>query len=266
MRELIRGAIVFAGVTWGATAGAQESADELAKKLSNPVAALISVPLQLNWDTEIGEDRAGERYTLNIQPVIPVSISADWNLISRTIVPVIHQSDVLPGTGSQSGFGDVLQSVFFSPKAPTAGGWIWGAGPAFLLPTATDDLLGTEKWGIGPTAVALKQEGAWTYGALVNHIESVAGDEDRGDVSSTFLQPFVARGLGKGATLTANFESTYDWENEQWTVPLNVVYSQVLPLGKQLVSIAGGARYYVEAPDAGAEWGLRLVFTLLFPT
>lgn len=101
--------------------------------------------------------------------------------------------------------------------------------------------------------------------ALVNHTESVAGDEDRADVSSTFLQPFVARGLGKGATLTLNSESTYDWESEQWTAPLNVMYSQVLPLGKQLVSIAGGVRYYVEAPDAGAEWGLRLVFTLLFP-
>lgn len=265
MRELISIAIVLAGSACAAVAGAQESADELAKKLSNPIASLISVPIQLNWDTDIGVDGEGERYTLNIQPVIPVSISDDWNLISRTIVPAIDQSDVVAGTGSQSGLGDVLQSVFFSPKKPTTGGLIWGVGPAFLLPTATDDLLGTEKWGIGPTAVVLKQEGAWTYGALVNHIESVAGDEERSDVSSTFLQPFVAKGMGKGATLSVNFESSYDWQNEQWTVPLNVVYSQVLPLGKQLVSIAGGARYYVEAPDGGAEWGLRLVFTLLFP-
>ncbi len=245
---------------------AQADADKLAKDLANPVASLISVPMQFNWDTDLGTDDEGERYLLNVQPVVPISLNDTWNIISRTILPFIDQSDVLPGAGSQSGIGDVTQSVFFSPKQPTASGWIWGAGPVFLLPTASDDLLGTEKWGIGPTAVVLKQTATGlTYGALVNHIESVAGEDDRADVSSTFLQPFVAQGLGKGATLTLNSESTYDWEAEQWTVPLNVMYSQVLPIGKQLVSIAGGARYYVEAPDGGPEWGLRLVFTLLFP-
>ena len=245
---------------------AQTDPDQLAKQLSNPVASLISVPLQLNWDTDIGADDEGERYLLNVQPVIPVSLNTDWNVISRTIVPFIDQSDVMPGSGSQSGVGDITQSLFFSPKQPMAGGWIWGAGPAFLLPTASDELLGTEKWGIGPTAVVVKQTaGGRTYGALVNHIESVAGEDDRADVSSTFLQPFIAQALGKGATLTFNSESTYDWEAGQWTVPVNVVYSQVLPIGTQLVSIAAGARYYVEAPDAGPEWGLRLVVTLLFP-
>lgn len=264
MIKLCRVSVALAGLVVTALAVAQD-ADELAKKLSNPVASLISVPMQLNWDTDIGVDDEGERYTLNVQPVIPVSISTDWNLISRTIVPIIDQSDIFPGAGSQSGIGDVSQSVFFSPKQPTAGGLIWGVGPVLLLPTASDDLLGTGKWGIGPTAVFLKQEGTLTYGALINHIESVAGDEDRADISSTFLQPFVAKGLGKGATFTVNVESTYDWEGEQWTVPLNLLYSQVLPLGKQLVSIAAGARYYVEAPDGGPEWGLRLVFTLLYP-
>ncbi len=254
------------GLALATTATAQEDVQELAKKLSNPVSSLISMPMQLNWDTDIGTSDEGERYTLNVQPVIPISMNEKWNIISRTIVPLVDQSDVFPGMGSQSGVGDVIQSAFFSPKEPTATGWIWGAGPVLLLPTASDDLLGSEKWGIGPTAVVLKQTTAGvTYGALINHIESFAGEESRADISATFFQPFVAKALGRGATVTFNIESTYDWEGEQWTVPFNLSYSQVLPLGKQLVSVAAGARYYVEAPDGGPEWGLRLVITLLYP-
>ena len=249
-----------------ASVSAQEqSANDLAQQLSNPVADLISVPMQLNWDTDLGPAEDGERFLLNVQPVIPISLSEHWNVISRTILPIIDQSDVFAADDSQSGIGDLTQSLFFSPKQPTAGGWIWGAGPAFLIPAASDDLLGTEKWGIGPTAVVLRQDGALTYGGLVNHIESVAGEDERADVSSTFLQPFIAQSLGKGATFTLNSESSYDWEAGQWTVPVNVVYTQVLPIGKQIVSIGAGARYYVQAPDNGPEWGLRLVFTLLFP-
>lgn len=241
------------------------NADALAKALSNPVAALISVPLQLNYDSGYGASGDGERWTLNVQPVIPISISEEWNLISRTIVPLIEQSDVL-NADSQSGVGDVLQSLFFSPKAPTSGGWIWGAGPAFLLPTATDDLLGSEQWALGPTAVVLKQTAdGWTYGALVNHLISVAGDDDRANVNATFLQPFLSKALGKGRTLAVNFEGTYDWENEQWNLPLNLSFSQVLIIGDQLVSVAAGARAYLEAPDGGPDWGVRFVVTLLYP-
>ncbi len=240
-------------------------ADALAKQLSNPVAALISVPLQLNYDEGHGANGDGERWLLNVQPVVPIDISEDWNLISRTIVPLIDQRAVV-NSDSQSGVGDIVQSVFFSPKAPTANGWIWGAGPVFLLPTATDDLIGGEKWGMGPTAVALKQTAeGWTYGALANHIWSVAGDDTRADVSATFLQPFLAKGLGQGRTASVNLESTYDWKSKQWNVPLNLQYSKVTKWGKQLVSLQGGVRAYLDTPPGGPDWGLRFVVTFLYP-
>jgi hypothetical protein len=241
------------------------NADELAKQLSNPVAALISVPLQLNYDDGYGVGGDGERFTLNIQPVVPISLNDDWNVISRTILPLIAQDDVIEGE-SESGTGDTLQSLFFSPKAPTANGWIVGAGPAFLLPTASDEVLGSEQWAIGPTIVALKQtDDGLTYGALWNYLISVAGDDDRADVNSTFIQPFLAKAFPGGRTATINLESTYEFEGKHWTVPVNLVYSKVTKIGNQMVSFAGGARYYLESTPGGPDWGLRFVVTLLYP-
>ncbi|MFT6051113.1 MAG: hypothetical protein ACI9B9_000753 [Halioglobus sp.] len=243
-----------------------ESNEELAKKLSNPIASLISVPLQLNYDSDIGSNDKGDRYQLNIQPVIPISLNDEWNVISRTILPVVSQDEIFPGAGSQSGLGDVVQSVFFSPKQATESGWIWGGGPVLLLPTATDELLGSEKWGLGPTAVVLKQSGQWTYGALANHIWSVAGDDNRADISTTFLQPFASYTTKDAITFALNTESTYDWESEQWAVPINFTATKVTQFGNQLVSIGGGLRYWATSTDGGPEGlGVRLLFTLLFP-
>lgn len=244
-------------------AGNAEDADELARQLSNPVANLVSVPFQFNYDDL---DNGGSRTWVNVQPVVPVSIGENWNMISRTILPITYQEGLFPGAGSQFGTGDITQSLFFSPKQPTASGWIVGVGPALLLPTASDDLLGTGKWGAGPTAVALKQTPAgWTYGVLVNHLWSFAGESDRADVSSTFLQPFLTKGMGQGRTFSLNFESSYNWKAEQWSVPLNIGYSKVSRIGTQMASYQGGVRYYLESPDGGPDWGLRFTFTLLFP-
>jgi hypothetical protein len=243
---------------------AAESADEVAKKLSNPVSSLISVPLQYNVDFDIGSENGTKQY-LNVQPVIPSSLNDDWNLITRVIVPVIHQDDVFGDSDSQFGLGDTTPTFFFSPKKPTAGGWIWGAGPVFLLPTATDDLLGGDKWGVGPSVVALRQthEG-WTYGVLANHVWSVTGEDDRSDISSTFLQPFLTKQFSGGRTVSLNLESTYDWKGEHWNVPLNLGFSKVTHWGRPMISWQGGVRFFLETPGEGPDWGLRFTLTLLF--
>jgi hypothetical protein len=242
-------------------AAAQAAQAELAKKLNNPVAALISVPVQNNWDFGIGPANA-MRYTANIQPVIPVTLTKDWDLIVRTILPVIYAESPVGGS-STSGLGDVTQSFFLSPKAPV-GGWVLGAGPVMYYPTATDSALGAGKWGAGPTIVALRQEHGFTCGILANQIWSYAGWGDQ-NVSATYLQPFVAFTTKTYTTFAVNTESTYNWEANEWTVPLNFQVAQLVKIGGKPVQFQIGYRYYAERPGGGPDWGLRFTITFLFP-
>jgi hypothetical protein len=273
------GALAFATSTLCAQETATDdkaAAAELAKKLANPVASLISVPIQNNWDFGIGSANA-MRYTVNIQPVIPFSLGDDWNLITRTIVPVIYAESPVKGGSDKAGLGDVVQSFFFSPKAPV-GGWILAAGPVMLYPTATDQALGFGKWGAGPTALVLQQNQGWTYGLLANHLWSYAdagrysassandaSDGSAAQVNATFIQPFVSFTTKTFTTFGLNTESTYDWSHSQWTVPLNVSVSQLLKVGKQPIQFSLGAKYYAEGPQGGPDWGLRFAVTFLFP-
>lgn len=243
------------------------SADDagLAQELTNPVAALISVPIQYNFDENIGPADGGRRHLINIQPVVPIALNEDWTLISRTITPIVSQDDIFPGAGSQFGLGDVVQSFFLSPKKP-AGGLIWGVGPVLLLPTGTETFLTTDKWGAGPTAVALTQQNGWTVGVLTNHIWSFAGDHDRADVSATFIQPFITYTTPDAWTFALNTESTYDWRAEDWSVPVNFNISKLVKFGQQPVSIGAGVRYWADSTEAGPEgWGARATLTYLFP-
>ena len=254
----------FAQEPGSADAQAQ-AAQELAKKLSNPLASLISFPIQVNYDTGFGPTGSGTRLLTNVQPVVPVALSKSWNVISRTITPIISQTEMAPGSGRQFGLGDISQSLFFSPSAPTKGGLIWGAGPVLLLPTATDDLLGGDKWGAGPTFVVLKQAKGKTMGLLMNHVWSFAGSGSA-DVSNTFVQPFLSVTTPTATTFGVNAEANYNWETEEWSIPINFTVSQLTRFGKQPVSVTAGLRYWADNPDGSASGlGLRLGITYLFP-
>ena len=266
------GYIFFFGIaasTWAVDSPAtsdSKSATELAKKLANPVASLISVPIQYN-DDELGGSNSGAAVSrLFIQPVIPFSLTEDWNLITRTIIQGVEQygfkSDIL----NESGTGDSTASQFFSPKEPTDGGLIWGVGPVELLPTASESVLGTEKWGLGPTGVVLKQSGPWTAGLLASQIWSVAGDSDRDDLNVLSLQPFFSYTTETHTTIGMYTESTYDWHASQWSVPVIVQAGQIFKIGSQIMQFAIAGKYWAESPENGYEgWGIRGQLTLLFP-
>lgn len=253
----------LAGLAFAAPVLADEDASKLAEKLSNPVSSLISVPFQFNYDCCFGP-RNGGRVLLNIQPVVPFGISDNWNSIVRTITPVIDQEETVPGAGSHFGLGDITQTFFFSPN-PDPGGIIWAAGPVFLWPTATDPAIGSRKWGAGPSIVVLKQESGWTYGILANHIWSYSGEHERANVNSTFLQPFLSYTWPDTTGVTLNTESTYDWTQKAWSVPLNLSLSHIYKLGTQPISFQGGVRWYPATFDDGPRWGLRFNVVFLFP-
>lgn len=243
-----------------------DDAQDLAKKLANPVADLISVPFQGNWNQGLGPYGDGSQTYVNVQPVIPFKLNDDWNLISRTILPVISQNDVAPNSGNQYGLGNTQQSLFFSPAVPVHG-LIWGVGPIFYLPTATDSLLGPEKWGAGPTGVALWQGGPWTVGVLANQIWSFAGDSADANINQSYVQPFLSYTTKTAWTFTLNTESTYNWTADEWSVPINATVAKLVRIGKQPVSLFGGVRYWAVSPDESGPtgWGARFGVTLLFP-
>jgi hypothetical protein len=239
-----------------------QSEDELAKQTQNPVASLISVPFQGNWDFGIG-DREATGTTLNIQPVAPFGLTANWNAILRVIMPVLSQP--ADGDARLTGVGDTTMTLFFAPAK--TGKIIWGAGPVFLIPTATSQGLGTEKLGIGPSVVALMQPGPWTVGALWNQIWSVDGANDRADVNQMYWQPFANYNLGQGLAVGASMEASanLDEDDDRWTSFLLFSVSKVTRLGRRPVSFLAAAGPAVASPTGRADWRLRFVTTFLFP-
>lgn len=256
-------AILSAAAT---TAACAEDDAELATELANPLANLISIPFQGNYNAGIGPLGHGESLVVNIQPVVPFNLNEDWNLITRTILPVVWQDEIFPGAGSQFGLGNTVQSLFLSPARIT-NGFSWGIGPVFLLPTHTEVFLGRDTWGAGPTAVGLWQGDGWTVGVLANHIRSVT-DENQDEVDSTFIQPFISYTTLDAWTFSLNTESTYDWTSAEWSVPVNASASKLVKLGGRLpVSFFGGVRYWANSPEMRGpeDWGARFGFTLLLP-
>lgn len=242
----------------------QSSEEELAKKLANPIASLISVPLQSNVDYGIGAFK-GSRFVLNVQPVIPMKVGKNLNLITRWIVPVISQHNITaPGT-SQGGLGDAVISGFLSPSNGK-NGVTWGAGPVMLVPLGGGNFLSGKQFGIGPSAVALKQKNGWTYGGLVNQIWGTGGN-DKADINQMFINPFLTYNWKSGAGITATIEWTQNWAQNNHVVYFLPMFSGLTSFGRQKVSMAIGPRINISAPEAvKSKFGLRAALTFLFPT
>ena len=248
---------------------------ELAKASQNPVGNIISLPLKNSTSFGIGPDDATSN-VLNIQPVYPVSLGSDWNLINRAIVPLIYQEEVIPGTGSASGLGDISYTGFFSPAKP--GKVIWGVGPSFLFPSATDDRFASDKLSVGAGVVALTMPGNWVVGALAQNVWSVAGDSNAADVNFLLLQPIINYNLDGGWYLKSVPVLTANWEadsSNRWTVPLGGGFGRITHVGNQPVDISIQGFYNVVRPEPGFAqlpnidnqgdtWTLEVQFKLLF--
>lgn len=248
-----------------APAMAQQDETELAKKTQNPVADLISVPLQSNFN--FGAGSTGKMlYILNVQPVIPLKIGEDWNLITRVVMPIINQPTLFPGAGNATGLGDINPTFFFSPSKPSS--LIWGVGPTITIPTATDRLLGSGKVSMGPAGVALTIQGPWVLGALMNNQWSVGGWGDRA-VNALLLQPFINYNLPGGWYLTSSPIVTADWKADKagdvWTVPLGGGVGKLFRVGTQPINVQLLAYGNVAKPEFGPDWQLRFQVQFLFP-
>ena len=234
---------------------------ELARSAQNPVASLISVPIQNNTNFEYGPREKTQNVT-NVQPVIPFSVSENWNVITRTIVPIVSQPGFVPGQDRENGLGNILFSSFLSPK--DTGKWIWGAGPAVQLPTSTDDQIAPDEWAAGPSVVLLTMPGNWVVGGLVSNIWDISADES---INFFTLQPFLNYNFEGGWYLTSSPIITANWEaDDKWTVPVGGGFGRILRVGEQPVNTQLQAFYNVVKPDdLGPEWTLRLQVQFLFP-
>jgi hypothetical protein len=231
----------------------ENAQEELARAAQNPVASMISGPQEKTQNI------------LNIQPVWPFVLNDNWNLITRTIVPVVSQPETAPGTDRDNGIGDTTFTAFLSPR--NSGKLIWGVGPVLLIPTNTDDRLGPDKWGAGPSVVALTMPGNWVVGSLFSNVWSFAGSGDD-DVNLFTWQYFVNYNMADGWYLVSSPIITANWEadsGDEWTIPFGGGIGKIFRIGKQPMNFQTQAFYNVEKPDNGADWQLRVQLQFLFP-
>lgn len=238
---------------------------EMAKATQNPVADLISLPFQNNTEFQVGEFGRATN-VLNIQPVIPIDLNEDWLLITRTILPVIYLPALFRGDSDDFGLGDLQVTGWFSPKGDSS--FIWGVGPVFRFPTASDDRLGSEKWSAGASFVGLTMRGPWVAGAVIQNLWSYAGDSDRSHVNEFLFQPFVNYNLDKGWYLVSSPIMTANWDrdsSDQWVIPVGGGFGRVFKIGEQVVNVSVQAFYNAAKPSGGSDWSTRVQFQLLFP-
>jgi hypothetical protein len=239
---------------------------DLAQLVQNPIAKVISLPFQNNLNFGVGPDHDPQD-VLNIQPVLPIKISDDWNVITRTIIPVDYQPPLSPEGSAVGGVGDVNLALYFSPARPT-NGIIWGIGPAFIFPSASHEVLGQGKFSTGLSAVALTIRGPWLVGALVTEVTSVSGDTYRRNVDQMLMQPFINYNFPRGWYLTSSPIITANWKapgSQQWTVPVGAGGGRAFRVGKQALNAQVQAFNDVARPNGSGSWTLRVQFQLLFP-
>ena len=239
--------------------------EQMAKESQNPIARMISVPIENDFNPHTGIDKE-DSYVMEMKPVVPFKLSKDWNVITRTIVPIIQEPDLTPEVKGTAGLGDVNLSLFLSPAK--AGPIIWGAGPIVSFPTATEDVLGTKKLSVGPTVVVLRSQGHWLFGTLVNNLFSVAGPSARSDVNQMLMQPFVNYNLRRGWYLTSSPIITANWEvkrDERWTVPVGGGVGKIVHFERLPVSIYTQFFRNAEYPDGTTHWSARFQMQFLVP-
>jgi hypothetical protein len=260
----------------GADAAAEMDVTALAKQAQNPIANMISLPFENNFNFGMGGSSKAQ-YVLNVQPVIPFTLNDDWLLVTRSIIPFIAQPEIKPdsrgdddtgdfflsGFNSAEGLGDINLTAFFVPNKPMD--FTWGIGPALRFPTATDDSLGSEKWSAGPSFVGLTFQGDWVLGILIQQVWSFAGDSDRSSVNQFFLQPFINYNLEDGWYLSSRPAFVGNWNSNDWTVPLGAGIGKIVDIGGQKVNLRFESYYNVVTPDNAADWTLKFNVTLLFP-
>lgn len=251
---------VTASRSWAA--GSDSDTQSLAQAAQNPLANMISLPFQNSTDFNFGpKDKTLN--TLNIQPVIPFQVSDNWNVITRTIIPVVSQPGILPGDDRETGLGDSTITAFLSPN--NSGSLIWGVGPVALLPTNTDDRLGADEWGAGPSVVLLTMPGQWVIGTLLSNVWDINGDTS---INSLTWQYFVNYNFSGGWYLTSSPIMTANWKaesGEEWTVPVGGGFGRIFRIGKQPVNAQFQYFYNVEKPELTGDWSIRAQLQFMFP-
>jgi len=257
--------VLFATLGAVAESSNAKSSKELAQEIANPLTTMIMVPIQYEYNENIGSDDDGTRSTIFFQPIIPFELSEEWNLITRTIMPLIEQKDIFPDAGYQFGLGDITESLFFSPAKSTKSGWTQGFGPVFQLDVATDDYLGLDEHGLGLSYIALRVDGPETYGFLINQVYSVEGH--LGDAhSNMFMQPFFDYTTEGAMTIELTSESNYNWNESEWSIPVTLTASQFFMVGNQSLLVGGGFKYWLESTESDPEGlSLNINLYLLFP-
>lgn len=238
---------------------------ELARKMQNPVSDRISFSFEdrINFGVGLNDD---VQNILNVRSLYSFNLGDEWNLVNRTIVPVVDQPEPVSGSGDQFGLGDISSTFFLMPRSSRFA--IFGVGPVVSFPTATDETLGTEKWRVGPAAVVVSMPGRWIFGALVNNLWSVGGDSNREDVNSMAIQSFLFYNFPSGWYLVSSPIIRAVWtadSDDRWIVPLGGGVGKIFQVGKQSMNASVQAFYNVEKPGAVADWSLRLQLQFLFP-